>query len=94
MKINILLPLVSTLVLTGCLVTPKRGGGLELVPILPITVEIGDEPYYEHQGYHYFYSNDRWHYSTTRNGPWTELPRSHWPKETRRRGHDDRHDRR
>ncbi len=88
MRTTLIVPTLSALLLTGCLVSPRRGGGLEVIPALPVIVEIGDEPYYEHGGYHYFYSNDRWLYSTHRQGPWTDLPRSHWPKETRHRGHD------
>ena len=75
--------------LAGCLIGPGPGGyGVEVVPPLPAVVEIGVEPYYYQSGYHYFYQNDRWQYSRSRSGPWTELPRSHWPKEIRRRGGD------
>ncbi len=78
----------SILLLSACMVAPRSGGGLEIVPILPTIVEIGSDNYYAHDGYHYFYTNDRWYYSSTRNGQRSELPRSHWPKETRRHGED------
>jgi hypothetical protein len=84
----------SFFILTSCVVSPRRGGGLEVVPILPVVVELdADQPYYEQDGYHYHYADDRWQYSTSRNGPWMELPRSHWPKETRWRGRDRNRDR-
>jgi hypothetical protein len=77
---------VLVFALSACVVAPTRGGGLEVVPVLPTVVELDVEPYYTYGGYVYYYSGDRWLYSTSRNGPWTELPRSHWPRETRRRG--------
>lgn len=85
MRISVIVPMISALILSGCMVAPRRGGGVEIIPILPVTVEIGDESYYEYEGYHYFYVNDGWQYSATRNGPRRELPRSHWPRETRHR---------
>ncbi|MBL0313360.1 MAG: hypothetical protein IPP78_11755 [Holophagaceae bacterium] len=84
----------SVLILTSCMVASRPGGGVEIVPILPTIVELdldAREPYYEHNGYHYYYTNERWYYSSARDGERRELPRSHWPKETRRRG-GDRHD--
>lgn len=72
----------STLMLSACLVEPSRHGGLEVVPILPEVVVL-DSDYYAHGGYHYFYSNNCWYYSSRRDGPRMELPRSHWPRETR-----------
>jgi hypothetical protein len=83
----------STFILTSCMVRSTPGGGVEVIPILPTVVELDmdvAEPYYEHNGYHYFYTNQRWYYSSTRNGDRRELPKSHWPRETRRRG-GDRH---
>ncbi len=44
--------------------------------------------YYGYNGYHYFYTGDRWYYSSARDGQRSELPRSHWPRETRHRGWD------
>lgn len=88
MNRNIILPVFSLLVLGGCMVAPVRGGGLQVIPILPALVEVDYDNYYSHGGYHYFYNDDRWYYASSRNGRRSELPRSHWPKETRRRGHD------
>jgi hypothetical protein len=85
-----LLPLLSLLLLSACLVAPNRGGGLSIIPILPTVVELDADNYYAQGGYHYFYNDDRWYYSTSRDGARSELPRSHWPHETRRRG-GDRH---
>lgn len=83
--------LFAAFMLTACLVSPGPGGyGVEVAPPLPAIVELDAEPYYYQSGYHYFYQNDRWHYSRTRSGPWTELPRSHWPKEVRHKGGDER----
>lgn len=88
LKLACLMPTV--LVITGCMVESRPGGGLSIVPILPAVVEVDDDSYYAHDGYHYFYTEDRWYYATTRTGPRMELPRSHWPRETRRRGWDRR----
>jgi len=80
------------LALSSCIVANRRGGGVEVVPILPLSVEVYDDNYYAHNGYHYFYVGDSWLYSTSYGGPRMSLPRSHWPKNTRRgngrgRGH-------
>ena len=83
-KLLLILPL---LFLTACMVVPSRRGGLEVVPILPSVVELDDDSYYTQGGYHYFYTGDQWFYATTRTGPRMELPRSHWPREVRRRAH-------
>ena len=80
--------MTSTLLLTACLVAPRRGGGLEVIPVLPAIVEIGPDAYIAHGGYHYFYANERWYYAASRNGERKELPRSHWPRETRRRNEE------
>lgn len=84
----------SVFILTSCVVANRRGGGIEVIPILPGIVEIGDDSYYHHDGYHYFYSNNSWQYSTSRNGPRSQLPKSHWPRETRHRGEGHRNDNR
>jgi hypothetical protein len=74
-------------------VTPGPGGyGVEVAPALPAVVELGPEPYYQQYGYFYYYHNDVWHYSQSRNGPWNELPRSHWPRETRHEGRVHHHE--
>ena len=75
----------SVLLLTGCVVTARPGGGIVVVPILPEVVELDSDSYYAPGGYHYFFNNERWYYSTTRDGERRELPRSHWPRVTRYR---------
>lgn len=92
LRILIAAPLFA-LLLAACVVAPAdRGygyGGVVVAPALPLVVELGSEPYYFHGGYHYYYHNDRWSYSNSRSGPWSDLPRSHYPKEIRRRGGPD-----
>jgi hypothetical protein len=66
--------------------------GVVVAPALPVIVQLGAEPYYYHSGYHYYYSNNSWSYSNSRSGPWTTLPRSHYPKETRYKVHTDNRD--
>lgn len=78
--------MASTLLFSACMVATRPGGGIEIIPFLPAIVEVDDDSYYSQDGYHYFYTDDRWYYSNTRDGRRTELPRSHWPRETRRRG--------
>lgn len=86
-KMLIVVPLMA-LLLNACVVTPAhRGPGMVVAPALPIIVELDVEPYYYQGGYYYFYDNDNWRYSNSRSGPWTDLPRSHYPKETRFKGH-------
>ena len=76
--------------LTACVVAPTgRGSEYVVAPALPLIVELGAEPYYYQSGYYYYYNNDRWSYSNSRSGPWADLPRSHYPKEIRRRGGAD-----
>lgn len=90
---------LAALLLGGCVVAPAgRGDGVGIgigiaVPALPLIVELGADPYYSHGGYTYFYDNDRWRYSASRSGPWVDLPRSHYPRETRFRDRPDRRDR-
>ena len=82
---------LAALVLGACVVAPAgHGPGVVVAPALPVIVELGAEPYYYHSGYHYYYDTNRWRYSSSRSGPWTDLPRSHYPKETRFKGHSDR----
>lgn len=90
MKRMLLVVLFAASILSGCVVaTAPPGYEVDVAPPLPAVIELGVEPYYYQSGYYYFHQNDRWHYSKSRNGPWMELPRSHWPKEIRRR-EDDR----
>ena len=86
MKVKILVLSAAVLLLSGCMVTARPGGGISIVPMLPAVVELGDDSYYAQGGYHYYYTNERWFYSTTRGGERMELPRSHWPRVTRYRG--------
>ena len=79
--------LLGVFLFVGCVVGPgHRGSGVVVVPALPSIVVLETEPYYYHGGYHYFYQNDRWFYSNTRSGPWAELPRDRYPRETRFKG--------
>ena len=91
-------PLVA-LALSACVVAPVgRGHGVGIgigivVPTLPLIVELGSDPYYYHSGYTYHYDNSRWRYAESRSGPWVDLPRSHYPRETRFRNRSDGRDR-
>jgi hypothetical protein len=77
---------LTALVLTACVVEPAHyGSRLVVAPALPLVVELGVEPYYYQGGYHYYYNNGNWRYSRARSGPWVDLPRSHYPKEIRRK---------
>lgn len=79
---------LTALLLNACVVTPaNQGPGMVVAPALPMIVELDAEPYYYQGGYYYYYDNDSWRYSNSRSGPWTNLPRSHYPKETRFKGH-------
>jgi len=81
---------LAALLLSACVVAPADyGPGMVVAPALPLVVELGAEPYYYQGGYHYYYDNNRWSYSNSRSGPWTDLPRSHYPKETRFKGRGD-----
>ncbi|CAD5365960.1 conserved exported hypothetical protein [Rubrivivax sp. A210] len=93
-----LLPLAAWL-LSACVVVPDRHGpgatiGIGIaVPALPLVVELGSDPYYHQGGYTYFYDRDRWRYGQSRNGPWVDLPRSHYPREIRYRERGEGRDR-
>ena len=81
---------LTALLLSACVVAPAgRGPGMVVAPALPLVVELGVEPYYVQRGYYYHYDNNRWRYSNSRSGPWADLPRSHYPKETRFKGRAD-----
>lgn len=84
----IIVPFMA-LVLSACVVSPNHNRGVVVAPALPVVVELGTSPYYYHSGYYYYYENDNWRYSNAKNGPWTNLPRSHYPRETRFKGHSD-----
>lgn len=78
------------LMLNACVLVPSdRGYGLVMAPALPAIVELGAAPYYYQRGYYYFYDNSRWRYSHSRSGPWSDLPRNRYPRETRFKGRPD-----
>lgn len=84
---------LAALLLSACVVAPaEHGRGMVIAPALPVYLELGAEPYYYQSGYHYYYNNSRWQYSNSRSGPWTDLPRNYYPKETRYKGRGDGHD--
>jgi hypothetical protein len=88
--------LVAVSLLTACVVTPAGRGhrsGVMIAPILPSVVVLETEPYYFYSDYYYHYTNDRWYYSRSRNGPWADLPRDHYPKEVRFKERDGQRDR-
>jgi len=94
MKRAMLVASCSALMLTGCVVAAGPGGyDVEVAPPLPAVIVLDPDPYYFHGGYYYYYHDNRWDYSRSRRGPWTELPRSRWPKEIRRRGREEHRDR-
>jgi hypothetical protein len=82
--------LLTALLLSACILVPAdHGPGMVVAPALPAVVELGPEPYYYQRGYYYYYDNNHWRYSQSRSGPWADLPKSHYPKETRYKGHGD-----
>ena len=83
-KIAVWVGLFVPFMLAGCVMTPgPRGQGVTFVPLLPPIVVLGEEPYYDHGGYHYYYRDGGWAYSHARGGPWIDLPRDHYPREVR-----------
>ncbi|MEJ2690404.1 MAG: hypothetical protein P8130_10730 [Deltaproteobacteria bacterium] len=88
--------LIAVSLLTACAVVPAGRGhrsGVMIAPILPPVVVLETEPYYFYGDFYYHYTNDRWFYSRSRNGPWADLPRDHYPKEVRFKGKNDNRDR-
>ncbi len=94
MKKCVIFSLFALLILSACVVSPgpSEYGGVTVSP-LPAVVVLGTDPYYYQNGYYYFYQNNNWSYSKSRSGPWSNLPRSHWPKEIRHRDRDHHQDR-
>jgi hypothetical protein len=83
-----LLPLMifAALVSAACVMSSgPHGTRVAVVPVLPVVVEL-EAPYYFYGGYYYYYSSNRWFYSHSQGGPWTDLPRDHYPKELRFKG--------
>jgi len=81
------------MMVVGCLIVPGPRGRPEiLAPPLPSVVWLETEPYYVNGGYTYYYRNNNWYYSHQRSGPWVELPRDRYPKETRYRDRGNNHE--
>jgi|SRR5271157_888626 hypothetical protein len=92
MKKTMLVALISAFLAAGCavgFVGSHRGGSMVIVPALPETVEVDADQYYYQNGYYYRYQGNVWVYSQSRQGPWSDLPRTHYPKQVRSKGHDD-----
>ena len=104
--ISLLAIIAASLLTTSC-VYPPVGDGYDspgygdMGPtMLPPLVILDTEPYYFYNGYHYHYLNNRWYYARDRRGPWTDLPRNHYPREVKfkegnrdaGRGHYKEHD--
>lgn len=83
--------LFAALLPTACYVVPTdRGDDYVVAPALPVVVELGVEPYYYNNGFHYYYHDNRWGYSRARTGPWRDLPRDRYPREIRYKDRDGR----
>ena len=88
MKRILISMLIAVSLLTACEVVPDGRGrergyhsdGVVIAPILPSIVVLDAEPYYYYSGFTYYYKNDRWFYSRSRNGPWADLPRDRYPR--------------
>jgi len=77
---------LASLLCTACIMTAgPHGASIAIAPPLPVVVEL-DTPYYYHSGYNYYYTDNRWYYSQKKGGPWIDLPRDRYPKETKYRG--------
>lgn len=92
MKRQVCAWLLGASLLWGCLVVPGPHGPEVVVPRLPPIVELVD-PFYFYGGFYYYYHDDRWSYGRSRSGPWTDLPRGHYPRETRWKGRGGGRDR-
>jgi len=89
---------IAVSLLTACAIVPagrhgNSSGGIMIAPLLPSVVVLEVEPFYFYSDFHYHYTNDRWYYSRSRSGPWGELPRDRYPRETRYKGKSWKHDR-
>lgn len=92
MKKTVIVALISAFLVTGCalgFIEGRHGGRMVIVPALPETVELDADQYYSQNGYYYRYQGNVWVYSESREGPWSQLPRDHYPREVRYRGHDE-----
>ena len=87
-------PLLGTLLLAGCVVSPAYGPDYGVAPALPITVDLDVEPYFYGGFYYYYHQNDHhWTYAHDRAGPWRELPKDRYPREIRFKDHEQYRDR-
>jgi hypothetical protein len=89
MKKAVFVAVISAFFAGGCaigFVGHHRGESLMIVPALPVTVEIDADQYYSQNGYFYRYQGNAWVYSQSRQGPWSDLPRSRYPRQVRSRG--------
>jgi len=98
MNKTVFVALISAFLLSGCAIGfggPHRHS-LVIVPALPETVELDADQYYVQNGYYYRYQGNVWVYSSSRQGPWSQLPRNHYPKQIRYRDQgnhgNDNHD--
>lgn len=87
--------LLAALLFPGCVVEPAYGPDYAVAPALPVTVELGADPYYYQGGFYYYYHDHDhlWSYSRDRAGPWKDLPRDRYPREIRYRDRDEHRDR-
>jgi hypothetical protein len=94
-KVSLLVIIAASFLTTACVVPPPGDegydspeyGDMRPVPLPPLVV-LDAESYYFHNGLHYHYLNGRWLYSRSRSGPWTDLPRHHYPREVRYKERD------
>jgi hypothetical protein len=92
MKKAVVVAFISAFLVTGCTIGfmgGHRGESLMVVPSLPVMVELDADQYYYQNGYYYRYQNNVWLYSGSKQGVWSRLPRSHYPREVRYRGQID-----
>ena len=93
---RIFVMLIAVSLLAACAVVPAgrghRAEGVIIAPMLPSVVVLETEPYFIYKGFHYHYDNGRWFYSRSKNGPWADLPRDHYPKEVRFKKKDGKRD--
>jgi len=97
----LLMVVSSGFLFSGCVVPadgyysdPYYRPSVVVAPALPYTVNLYDRPYYTYGGFYYYYNNSRWYYRKHKNNKWIVLPRKHWPRETRWKGHHYYHDHR
>lgn len=88
MKKLMLTTIISVFLLTGA-AFGRLNISVVLVPPLPVIVELDAGDHYYQDGYYYYHRGNVWEYSQSRHGPWKHLPRDHYPREVRHRGHDN-----